>query len=218
MFWNRSLVKLFSCTVFVLVLSFFYAADAHAQASDVNVNVYGAFPSTASRGNATIVGINEPPLTQTADPSAGFRIGARHMFRPLFGLEVNFGYNRATQHFKGAPSETGPVYSHAKPFTIDYVATFPAFHGFKPFVLGGAGFVSYNISSFAYFPARPEKLPAGEYGFGADYKLHFLPRFMALRLQYRGLIEHGPDYKLTYLQTSNLINIAEPSVGLIFKF
>ena len=217
-FWNRSLVKRSSCTAFVLVLFFFFGVSAHAQSSDVNVNLYGTFPSTASRGQSTIAGISQPPLTQTADSSLGFRIGARHMFRPLLGVEINYGYNRATQNYVGSPSESGPIYAHGKPFTIDYVATFRAFHGFHPFVLGGGGFVSYNISSYSAFPARAEKLPAGEYGLGADYKPRMLPSFMALRLQYRGLIEHAPDFRLTYLQTSNFINIAEPSVGLVFKF
>ncbi|HEX4020865.1 MAG TPA: hypothetical protein VHX63_06965 [Acidobacteriaceae bacterium] len=212
-FWNRSFVKRSYCTAFVLVLSVFAVASAHAQ-TDVNINAFGAFPGTAT-GPATVTG---QPLKQTADPSLGFRIGARHVFSPLFGLEINYGYSRAVQHFTGDPSQTGPVYAHAKPFSIDYVATFPTFHGFKPFALGGAALVTYNISSFSAIPARLERLPAGEYGVGADYRPAMFPRYLGFRFQYRGLVEHAPDFRLPYLQTNNLINIAEPSVGLYFKF
>ena len=160
-----------------------------------------------------------PPLQQTADPSLGFRIGARHIFSPIFGVEANFGYSRATQHFVGNSIQTGVVYSHAKPFTIDYVATVPfSFRGIKPFVLAGGGLISYNISSTSNLPVRPEKIPVFEYGLGADFHPGLLPPFMAMRFQYRGLVGHAPDYLLPYLATHNVINISEPQAGLVFKF
>lgn len=209
--------------VFVLALAFFAFPSAQAQSSDVNFNLYGTFPSSATGPVTQPLSGSQPlvplvALHQTADPSLGFRMGARHMFRPLFGLEINWGYNRAVQHFTGAMSQTGPVYAHGKPFTIDYVATLPQYHMLKPFVLGGAGFVSYNISSNALLPARAEKLPAGEYGIGFDYAPHSFPRFFGFRIQYRGIVEHAPDFRLTYLSTNNLINIAEPSAGVYLKF
>lgn len=202
---------------------FFCTSPCFGQKSDVNINLYGAFPSAAT-GPALNPG--DPPLKQTADPSLGVRGGARHIFSPIFGLEVNFGYNRATQHFSGNSIQTGVVYSHAKPFTIDYVATWPHLvHGFRPFILAGAGLISYNISSYTAappgapsLPVRPEKIPAGEYGIGADYHPSAFPPFMAMRFQYRGLIAHGPDYLLPYLATSTFTNIAEPQAGLVFKF
>lgn len=204
----------------VFAAGFLFAAGSSlAQKSDVNVNLYGTFPSSASGPTTFLDGQTFGPRQQTADSSLGFRIGARHVFSPIFGLELNYGYSRATQHFTGDLSQTGVVYSHAKPFTIDYVATSPQlFHGLRPFALGGAGFISYNISSFSSIPARPEKIPVFEYGFGADYQPARFPNFLALRLQYRGLVGHAPDYLLPYLSTTNVINIAEPQVGLAFKF
>ena len=200
----------------------FAALSLFAQKADINVNAFGAFPSTANAPppGPFVNGIQYQPLTQTADPSAGFRIGGRYIFSPIFGLEANFGYSRATQHFTSVnPQQSGVVYSHAKPFTIDYVATPRVnFHGFKPFILGGAGVISYNISSFAALPARPEKIPVFEYGGGADYHPTAFPNLMSLRFQYRGLVGHAPDYLLPILATNNLINIAEPQVGLVFKF
>lgn len=199
---------------------FFGALSSFAQKADINVNAFGAFPSTATGPGPLVNGFQFSPLTQTADPSAGFRIGARYIFSPIFGLEANFGYSRATQHFSSInPQQSGVVYSHAKPFTIDYVAT-PnfSFHGFRPFILAGAGLISYNISSFSSLPARPEKIPVFEYGGGADYHPAKFPNIMSLRFQYRGLVGHAPDYLLPYLATTKLINVAEPQVGLVFKF
>lgn len=187
-----------------------------AQKTDVSLNAYGAFGTSAS---APPSASGLPSLTQTVDPSAGFHFGVRHIFSPIFGLEVNFGYNRANQIFRGNDMQTGPVYSHAKPFTIDYVASVPwKFHGVQPFALAGAGLISYNISSTSNIPARPEKIPVFEYGFGADLQPKILPNFMALRLQYRALVGHAPDYLLPYLATNNFINVSEPQIGLAFKF
>jgi opacity protein-like surface antigen len=198
----------------------FAALSSFAQKADVNVNIFGAFPSTATGPAPNVNGETFSPVRQTADPSAGFRMGARYVFSPVFGLEANFSYSRATQHFTGNAQQSGVVYSHAKSFTIDYVATPKIiFHGFQPFILAGGGVISYNISSFAALPARPEYVPVFfEYGGGADYHPAQFPNFMAMRFEYRGLVGHAPDYLLPYLATSKFINIAEPQVGLVFRF
>jgi hypothetical protein len=83
--------------------------DALVKNTDVNVNIYGTFPSTAT-GNAAVDPVTGtvPPgttsLKQSANSAAGFRIGVRHVFSPIFGLEANFGYNPATQNFTGGTS------------------------------------------------------------------------------------------------------------------
>lgn len=217
---------LLSAAVFFLIVS-----PSFGQKTDININLYGAFPSSASGpaiNSTTGAPIPDAPdIHQSADPALGFRIGARHIFSPIFGLELNLGYSRATQHFTNVPSVGSvPVYSHSKPFTIDYVVSVPhTFFGIQPFALAGAGLISYNISSYTAtppgvpsLPVRPKKVPVFEYGLGADFHPGVLPPFIALRVQYRGLIGHAPDYLLPYLRTSNVINIAEPQVGLAFKF
>lgn len=200
----------------------FAVSPSFAQKGDVNVNIYGTIPTSAS---APPQNPGQPSLQQTADSAIGIRGGARYIFSPIFGLEVNLGYNRANQYFSGNTIQNGVVYSHAKPFTVDYVVSVPLkFRGIRPFALAGAGFISYNISSYVALPpgggipARAEKIPVFEYGVGADYHPVFLPPFMAIRFQFRGLVGHGPDYRLPYLATDNLINIAEPQAGLVFKF
>lgn len=198
--------------------------DSFVQNTDINVNLYGAFPM-ATTGSVPKDSSGTPvpgftALKQKADPSAGFRFGIRHVFNPLFGLEFNMGYNRATQHFTGAtPHQNGVVYSHAKPITFDYVLSLPhQIHGLQPFALIGAGLISYNISSTGVFAARAQRIPVAEYGIGADYHPSAFPNFIAMRFQFRGLVGHGPDYRLPILSTNNVMNISEPQVGLAFKF
>ncbi len=216
--WNRLSASRYACGILLLACAFFIALPAQAQ-SDINVNLFEAFPtSTSAPASKASDGTLIPALHQSADRSLGFRIGLRHMFHPHFGLEANWGYNRAVQHLSGAPYASGPVYAHAKPFTIDYVATIKTYRGFKIFALAGGGGVSYNISSYSSVPAQSKLMPAIEYGVGADYQPHVFPSHIGLRFQYRGLVEHAPDFKLKYFQTNSLINIAEPQVGFVFKF
>jgi len=126
--------------------------DAIVKNTDINVNLYGTFVSTAT-GDAAVdpvsgtVPSGATSLKQSADSAPGFRFSVRHVFSPIFGLEANYGYNPATQNFTGGTYvQDGVVYSHAKSFTFDYVATVPRlYHGFQPFVLVGAGLISYNI-------------------------------------------------------------------------
>ena len=60
------------------------------------------------------------------------------------------------------------------------------------------------------------------YGGGVDYKL---PWKFALRLQYRGLYYNNPNFKVNTLNggaisfvAGNRGHMAEPSVGLVFRF
>lgn len=241
----KHLLRQASCSALLCAAGFIFVAsssfaqktlvqktDALVRNTDININIYGAFPMTAT-GNVPLDSTTGQPvpgataLKQSADPAPGFRIGGRHIFSPILGLEINFGYNPATQHFSGAtPTQNGPVYSHAKPLTFDYVVTMPhLFHGFQPFALGGAGLISYNISSYVQSPpgspslaVKPIKIPVGEYGVGADYHPSQFPAILSMRFQYRGLVGHAPGYRNPLLATNNVINIAEPQVGLVFKF
>lgn len=241
---HKHLLRQASCSALLCAAGFFIVASSFAQKTlvqktdaivrntDINVNIYGAFPMTATGAVPvdSTTGLPIPGTTalkQSADPAPGFRIGVRHIFSPIFGLEFNYGYNPAIQHFSGATlSQDGPVYSHAKPLTFDYVATMPhLFHGFQPFALGGAGFIYSNISSYVEAPpgapsvaVKPIMNPVAEYGFGADYHPSQFPAMMSMRFQYRGLVGHAPGYRNPLLATNSLINIAEPQVGLVFKF
>ena len=72
------------------------------------------------------------------------------------------------------------------------------------------------------FSGRKQTELAYLYGAGVDYRL---PWRFALRLQYRGLLYKAPDFKVNPI-TGSAVNfstgskghMAEPSIGLVFRF
>ena len=123
-------------------------------------------------------------------------------------------------------------------YTGAYVRNFHETGKFQPFFLVGAGLLRFNPrSTWVYFPDLPNNIPnrlqinvnaqsQNEatllYGGGVDYKL---PYNFAFRLQYRGLYYGNPNFKVNNLNGSaisfvagNRAHMAEPSIGLVFRF
>lgn len=114
---------------------------------------------------------------------------------------------------------------------------------FEPFLLGGGGALRFSPNStWVFLPQidingvtvpnnQQVNVGAGKqtefavlYGGGVDYTLPRFSRF-ALRLQYRGLVYSVPDFKvnsssggLINFFTGSRSNMAEPSLGLVFRF
>jgi opacity protein-like surface antigen len=109
---------------------------------------------------------------------------------------------------------------------------------FEPFVLVGAGALRFGPrSTWVVLPDFTQDVPnrvsidlgatkqteaAILYGVGADYKVY--GRF-ALRLQYRGFFYQAPDFKVNTASggavsfaTGSRGHMAEPSIGLVFRF
>jgi opacity protein-like surface antigen len=109
---------------------------------------------------------------------------------------------------------------------------------FEPFALVGAAALRFNpTSTWVVLPdlannvpnrvsinlgAAKQTEPAVLYGVGVDYHLH---RRIALRLQYRGFFYQAPDFKVSTASggavsfvTGSRAHMAEPSIGLVFRF
>ena len=109
---------------------------------------------------------------------------------------------------------------------------------FEPFVLAGGAALRFNPrSTWVILPDFTNNVPdrvqinlsaakqteaAFLYGGGLDYKLHDR---IALRFQYRGFFYPAPDFKINTASggavsftTSSRSHIAEPSIGLVFRF
>jgi opacity protein-like surface antigen len=109
---------------------------------------------------------------------------------------------------------------------------------FEPFVLVGVAALRFNPSStWVVLPdfannipnrvsinlgASKQTEPAVLYGAGVDYLLHGR---IALRLQYRGFFYQAPDFKVNTTSggavsfvTGSRGHMAEPSIGLVFRF
>jgi opacity protein-like surface antigen len=109
---------------------------------------------------------------------------------------------------------------------------------FEPFVLVGGGALVFNPgSTWVVFPDFANDIPdrvqinlnsskqtelAFLYGVGVDYRL---PWKFALRLQYRGFLYNAPDFGVNATSggavtffTGSKGHMAEPSIGLVFRF
>ena len=125
-------------------------------------------------------------------------------------------------------------------YSVAYMLT-PVRKGrFEPFLLGGVGALGFKPgTTWVVLPEITPGVPnraqvtSGAtkqtrigfvYGGGLDYKLPWFTR-LGLRFQYRGWIYAAPDFNVTGISTSIPSfhtgargHIAEPSLGLVFRF
>jgi outer membrane immunogenic protein len=144
----------------------------------------------------------------------------RFRFNRMHALEVNIGRTSTSQHYFLGPNDFR-VNSDVTEYSGAYV--FSPFRTAKlePFLLGGAGALRFNpgntyIDGFqSAFGATKQTSLAFLYGGGADYHLW---RALSLRLQYRGLVYKAPNFRVQTLVTGAKGHMAEPSIGIVFKF
>jgi opacity protein-like surface antigen len=152
-------------------------------------------------------------------------------------LIFNFGYAKNSQVYQTNFNYHQLDTIHE--YTAAYVRNFYEKGKFQPFFLVGAGAMDfYPRSTWVFFPnIQPNNIPnniqvnvnaqsqweaAILYGGGVDYSL---PWKFALRLQYRGLIYNNPNFNVNNLNGSAISfvsgyrgHMAEPSIGLVFRF
>ncbi len=178
-------------------------------------------------------------IQQSATIGANYFGTFRFRFKPKSknSLIFNYGYMKNSQiyqtNFDYHQLDTIHEYTGA------YVRNFYERGKFQPFFLVGAGALGfYPRSTWVFFAnLQPNNIPNRQqinvnpqsqteaallYGGGVDYKL---PWKFALRLQYRGLYYNNPNFKVNTLNggaisfvAGNRGHMAEPSVGLVFRF
>ena len=180
--------------------------------SDISISVTGDF-SSESQGNS---------VTQNPSDSIGGLATYRFKINKLSSVEANFGLTRNTQYYATRSVLTGEptffsIQTNVSEATADYVFTPWKSGRVSPFLLAGAGALIFNPTgnTFGTSASDTEIKGAFSYGGGVDYRLR---RNIALRLQYRGLVYKAPDFYVSGLSTGTVANLAEPSVGLVFRF
>ena len=199
-----------------LAVVIIFALVSFAQAQDVghfdvSLGFAGVFSSKSSANSGT-----------TLNPTNSGAILAtfRFRFNQMHSLEANFGHTMNSQVFLLSPNNFR-VQAGITEFSGAYVFSPFQTARVEPFLFGGAGALRFNpgntsIDGFqAAFGATQQTSLAFLYGAGADYRLW---RLLALRLQCRGLIYKTPDFNLQNLFTGARGHMAEPSVGIVFKF
>jgi opacity protein-like surface antigen len=173
-------------------------------------------------------------LRQSTTDAGGFLLSYRYHFNRWLGADVSYGRVRDTERtLRSSPlpiipiifgpgprvlTTTLPVQSDVNESTAALVVRVPSFGRLKPYVLGGAGaltFVPTQVLS-AFVPgAGTQSKAVFEYGGGVDYNF---TRHLAARLEYRGFVYKSPDFGLIVLNTGSTTHTAQPSAGIVFKF
>jgi hypothetical protein len=160
----------------------------------------------------------------------------RFRFKPKHSIIFNYGRTKNSQVYQ--TNFDYHVLTRTTEYSGAYVYNLFEKGRFEPFVLVGVGALGFYPSStwlvlpdfIAGVPNRVQiNLNAAKqtnlaylYGGGVDYRL---PWRFALRLQYRGLLYNAPDFKVNpttgsavNFSTGSKGHMAEPSIGLVFRF
>jgi len=217
---------------FFLLTSIGLGQDGHY---DVSANAAAIF-TKGSNGNG---------IAQSATAGSNYFGTVRLKFRPKHSLAFNYGRAKDSQVYQ--TGHDFHVLTNITEYTGAYIYS-PVKKGkFEPFVLVGGGALVFNPTStwdfLGYYTVTlvtgqvitvPNRVPVNLgavkqteigflYGGGVDYRLPRFTRF-SLRLQYRGLLYTAPDFKVTVPSspvsffTGAKGHMAEPSIGLVFRF
>lgn len=203
-------------------------APAQDQRFDFSLNATTLFTNTSSGFG----------ITQTATEGGGgfgtirARVSPKHSFAFTYGRDKNSQIYRTFDDFH--------VVTSISEYSFNYMFT-PFTKGrFEPFLLAGVGAFRFSPqSTWVIFPPLSIGVPDNiqvnlhaakqtqigyMYGFGVDYRLPRFERF-ALRLQYRGIFYKDPDFHVdanagsaVSFFTGARAHLAEPSIGLVFRF
>ncbi|HZR55390.1 MAG TPA: outer membrane beta-barrel protein [Terriglobales bacterium] len=206
---KRAGVKFFVFLFFILA----GAVTASAQEDgrfDVSIGAAGVI-TKQSTGNGTVLN-----PTNSGAVVASFR----YRFTPSSSLEFNYGHTRDSQIYTEGTNEFR-IQTTISEYTGAYVLNFFQHRKLEPFVFVGAGALKFKPGN-TYIDTL--QLPVAVvnqtelafiYGGGADYRV--IPH-VAIRLQYRGLAYKAPDFEGTGFLTGAKGHLAEPSIGVVFRF
>ncbi|HEU4413235.1 MAG TPA: porin family protein [Candidatus Angelobacter sp.] len=162
-------------------------------------------------------------IPHEATKSGGFLAGYRLHLNRWFAVQGDYGYTRDTQKYLDPVFGETEIQANVHQLTGEAVITAPSSSRVRPYALAGVGglffrptnslnnsFVGVGVGS-----GNNQTKAAFVYGGGVDFDL---TKFVALRAEYRGLLYKIPDFQLTGLATDNYTHMAEPSVGLVWRF
>ncbi len=159
-------------------------------------------------------------VSQIPSQSAGFLASYRFSLGPSSAVELNYGYTRNDQNynFGGSFFSSSSIQTNVHEVTAAYVLAPRKSSRLSPFLLAGGGaliFSPTNSFNNSFLGAETQAKGAILYGAGADYRLF---GGVALRAQYRGLFYKAPDFNVPGFSTGTWGHMAEPTVGLVFRF
>lgn len=157
-----------------------------------------------------------PNLAGTTE-GVGFLANIREHPTSWFGLELNYGYNKYSEHYRVTPAG-GPVnYVQLEQHeaTAGYV-----FHvrtpWVQPFVVLGGGGVNFRAT-----PNNPQF--SNQWRGAAMYEvgLDFVPKqqpHVGFRIQEHGLFYKAPDFYVANFRSNSWVHQALPAAGVFYRF
>ncbi len=205
---------------------FMLASIAWAQDNTYDISLGGAVVlNKQTTGNGTVL---------TPTNSAAVLVTGRYRFSEHSSVEINYSHTANSQIYFAAPL-TYRIQGTVAEYSGAYVFSFHQSKEIEPFVFAGAGalvfYPGYGSSTIndvqTSLPSSRQTRPAFLYGGGFDWRIFSsvpllrrasLVNYLALRLQYRGLVYKAPSFNVQNLFTGARGHMAEPSVGLVVKF
>jgi outer membrane immunogenic protein len=209
--FSRSLLG--GCGVFALMM---LSAPSFAQnIGRSEINVQATVPLELSN---SAVDASGETLTNDPTRSAGFLLGYSFAVDKRFRVEADYGASRNSQRFVGEAGLT-ELQGDMNQFTGEIgFALSTRSSKFLPYVFAGTGVVKFAPTDFTKSTVagvQSQTEPVFVYGGGLEIGL---TQNMGIRTEYRGLLTKSPTYDLPSIGSTDNLNIAEPSVGLYFRF
>lgn len=194
---------------------FLFAASGLAQDYKSEFSVQGT--ANLPRNNDNL------DIPHEATKSGGFLIGYRYHLNPWFAVQGDYGYTRNTQKYFDPFFGETDIQANVHQLTGEAVITAPSHSRVRPYALAGIGALFFRPTnslnnSFIGISNNSDNnqtKPAFVYGGGVDFDLS---RYLAFRAEYRGLLYKIPDFQIPGLATDNFTHMAQPSVGLVWRF
>jgi opacity protein-like surface antigen len=162
-------------------------------------------------------------IPHDATKSGGFLIGYRYHLNSWFALQGDYGYTRDTQKYFDPFFGETDIQTNIHQLTGEAVISAPSSSRVRPYGLAGIAGLFFrptnspdnNFIGIGQGSGNNQTKPAFVYGGGIDFDL---TKYMALRAEYRGLFFKIPDFQLPGLASDNFTHLAQPSVGLVWRF
>jgi opacity protein-like surface antigen len=182
-----------------------WPAFAQRGNSEVSVNFTGDFQKQAFGQG----------ITDTASYSGGLLANYRYHFNRWSAIEANYGHTQFTQFYGSGNISQASLNEASLAYQFTFgVAREARFH---PFLESGVGALFFSSPSFAgsNVSGLGQNRPAFLYGGGVTYRLK---GGLNVQAGYRGLVYTAADFSVPTQLTNATTHIAEPYVGLTFRF
>jgi opacity protein-like surface antigen len=190
--------------VLAALVLFSLPALAQQGNSEVSANFTGNFQKSSSG-----FGVSDGPSY-----SGGFLVNYRYHFNRWSAVAVNYSHTRFSQFYNNGTATQANV----NEATFAYLFTFgvPQEARFHPFVEAGTGALFFSpIAAGTNSGSSSQDRATFLYGGGVTYKL---AHKLSLQVGYRGLVYRTPDFTIPTQFTNAPTHMAEPYVGLTYRF